>query len=94
MPFYNINDTIKTKTGGSIETLVADTLRMMGQGTKVCVEIVAMACDAGLVESGRNILSIAGTNRGADTILVIKASNSRRFFDTKIVDVMAKPQTL
>ena len=81
MPFHN--DAIRTKANTSIETLIADTLRMMGQGTKVCVEIVAMACDNGLIESGKNVLAIAGTGKGADTILVIKSANSRRFFDLK-----------
>ena len=94
MPFHNINDAIRTKANTSIETLIADTLRMMGQGTKVCVEIVAMACDNGLIESGKNVLAIAGTGKGADTILVIKSANSRRFFDLKIIEVIAKRQTL
>jgi len=93
MPFHTINDAIAKKMGSSAETLIADALRMMGQGTKVCAEIVAMACDAGLVESGRNVLAIAGTGRGADTVLIVRSANSRRFFDLKIVDVIAKPQT-
>lgn len=54
---------------------------MMGQGTKVCVKIVAMACDAGLVRSDQPVLAIAGTGRGADTVLLIWSANSRRFFD-------------
>lgn len=94
MPFHNINDAIRAKAGISIETLIADTLRMMGQGTKVCVEIVAMSCDNGLVESGKNVLAIAGTGRGADTVLVVKSANSRRFFDMKIIEVVAKRQTI
>ena len=94
MPFHSINDAIRTRTGGSPETLVADALRILGQGTKVCIEIVAMVCDAGLVESGKNVLAIAGTNRGADTILIIKSANSRRLFDMKIIEIVAKPQKL
>lgn len=94
MPFHTVNDAVRSKMGSSIETLIADSLRMMGQGTKVCVEIVAMACDAGLVESGKEVLAIAGTGRGADTLLVIKSANSRRLFDLKILDVIAKPRTL
>jgi hypothetical protein len=94
MPFHTINDAVRAKTGSSTSTLIADTLRMMGQGTKVCVEIVAMACDAGLVQSDKAVLAIAGTGRGADTVLLIKSANSRRFFDLKILDVIAKPVTL
>lgn len=81
-------------SGLTPETLIADALRIMGQGTKVCVEIVAMACDNGLVESGKNVLAIAGTGRGADTVLVVKSANSRRIFDMKIVEVIAKRQTI
>lgn len=92
MPFHTINDAIRGKMGSSVETLIADTLRMMGHGTKVCVEIVAMACDAGCIDSGKNVLAIAGTHRGADTVQIIQSANSRRFFDVKIIDVIAKPQ--
>lgn len=91
MPFHTINDAVRSKMGTSIATLIADTLRMMGQGTKVCVEIVAMACDAGLLQSNQAVLAIAGTGRGADTVLLIKSANSRRFFELKILDVIAKP---
>ena len=78
----------------TFETLIADALRMMGQGTKVCVEIVAMACDSGLLASGKNVLAIAGTGRGADTVLIIRSANSRRLFDMKIIEVVVKPQKL
>ncbi len=94
MPFHSINDAVRSKMGSSLTTLIADTLRMMGQGTKVCVEIVAMACDAGFVPSDKPILAIAGTGRGADTVLLIRSANSRRFFDLKILEVIAKPATL
>jgi hypothetical protein len=94
MPFHSINDAVRSKMGSSLTSIIADTLRMMGQGTKVCVEIVAMACDAGFVPSDKPILAIAGTGRGADTVLLIRSANSRRFFDLKILEVIAKPATL
>jgi hypothetical protein len=93
MPFHAINDAIRKKMGSEVLTLIADTLRMLGQGTKVCVEMVSMACDAGRIDSGKEVMAVAGTGRGADTILVIKSENSRRFFDMKIVDVVAKPHS-
>ena len=41
---------ISGKHGGvSPVELMADTLRMLGQGVKVCVEIAVMALDAGLI---------------------------------------------
>jgi len=72
--------------------LMANTLRLMGEGTKVCVEIVLMAADAGLIPVDRDVVSIAGTSKGADTALVIKPANASRFFDLKIKEVIAKPR--
>ncbi|MFP3950784.1 MAG: hypothetical protein ACLFVP_01350 [Candidatus Bathyarchaeia archaeon] len=92
MPFHTINDAIRVKMGSSTLSLIADTLRMMGQGTKVCVEIVTMACDTGHIDSDEDVIAIAGTGRGADTVLLINSANSRRFFNIKIKDVIAKPQ--
>lgn len=72
--------------------LIAFTLRRMGEGTKVCVEITLMAADAGLIPVDRDVVAIAGTGRGADTALRIKPANSARFFDLKIREIIAKPQ--
>jgi hypothetical protein len=71
--------------------LIANVLRLMGEGTKVCVEIVLMAADAGLIPVDRDVIAIAGTGRGADTALRIKPANSARFFELKIREVIAKP---
>jgi hypothetical protein len=72
--------------------LIANTLRIMGEGTKVCVEIVLMAADAGLIPVDRDIVAIAGTGRGADTALCIQPANTRNFFGLKIREVIAKPR--
>jgi uncharacterized protein len=74
----------------SDEQVVADTLRMFGHGIKVCVEMVAMASDAGLIPPA-DIVAIAGTQKGADTAAIIKADSSNRFFDIKVREILAKP---
>ena len=81
---------------GTIEPLeiIANTLRLFGEGTKVCVEIVLMAADAGLIPVNRDVVAIAGSGRGADTALLIKAANSSRFFNLEVKEVIAKPQNL
>ncbi len=94
MPFHTINDAIKKKYGYCSVSLAADVLRMFGEGTKVCVELVLMAADAGLVPSKEKVLSIAGTGRGEDTVILIKSANSRRFFSLKVLEVIAKPKEL
>jgi len=72
--------------------IMANTLRLMGEGTKVCVEITLMAADAGLIPVDRDVIAVAGTGKGADTALVIKPANASRFFDLKIREVIAKPR--
>jgi len=72
--------------------LMANTLRLMGEGTKVCVEIALMAADAGLIPVDRDVIAVAGTGKGADTALVIKPANASRFFDLKIREIIAKPR--
>jgi hypothetical protein len=71
--------------------LIANVLRLMGEGTKVCVEIALMAADAGLIPVDKDIVAIAGTGKGADTALRIRPANAARFFDLKIREIIAKP---
>jgi hypothetical protein len=82
------------KNFGTIQPLeiMANVLRRMGEGTKVCVEITLMAADAGLLRPNRDIIAIGGTGRGADTALRVHSANSARFFDLKIREVIAKPR--
>jgi hypothetical protein len=81
------------KTFGTMEPLelIANTLRLMGEGTKVCVEITLMATDAGLIPADQDVVAVAGTGNGADTALRIKPANAARFFDLRIKEVIAKP---
>lgn len=72
--------------------LVAQTLRIFGQGTKVCCEIVMMAADAGLIPEGEEVIAVAGTGHGADTVTVLKAMPSKRFLDIRVLEILAKPR--
>lgn len=93
MPFHSWNDHLRKRDGTiTTTTVMADTLRLFGQGTKVCVEIVSMVSDAGLIPVDKPVLAVAGTHWGADTILLMEGKNSRRFFDMKVLDVVAKPK--
>jgi hypothetical protein len=81
------------KDFGTIQPLelIANVLRLMGEGTKVCVEVTMMAADAGLIDTDRDVVAIAGTGKGADTALRILPANASRFFDLRIKEVIAKP---
>jgi hypothetical protein len=74
-----------------IDEVIANVLRLFGQGMKVACEIACMAVDSGYVKPGEEIISIAGTSRGADTAIVIKAANTHDFFETKILEIICKP---
>lgn len=71
--------------------VIAHSLRMFGQGTKVCVEVAVMALDAGLIPFGEAVIAVGGTNEGADTALVIIPSYSASILDTRIITMLCKP---
>lgn len=71
--------------------IVAETLRLFCQGMKVAVEIVMEACDAGLVPEGADVVAVAGTGRGADTVVIVEAHPSHRFVDVRVKQIAAKP---
>jgi len=59
---------------------------------KVACEIALMAADAGLVRTDEDVISIAGTGRGADTAVVLRPVNTRNFFDLKVKEILCKPR--
>ncbi len=74
------------------EEIVAQTLRLMGQGTKVAVEITLMAADAGLISPHYEVVACGGTGRGLDTALVLKPAHAQSLFDLEIREVICKPR--
>lgn len=73
-------------------TLIALTLRRLGQGIKVVCEIVMEACDAGMIPEGEEVLAVAGTGRGADTVAIMRSAASKRFHELKVLEILAKPR--
>jgi len=67
-------------------------LRLFGERTKVYVEITLMAAYAGLIPVDREVVAIAGSDRGADTAFLIKAADSSQLFNTAIREIIAKPR--
>lgn len=88
-----IDRAVTNKFGGLYPGgIVASTLRTFGQGTKVCLEIAAMAADAGAITWGQEIIAIGGSGRGADTALVLLPAHAKNFFDTQVLEVICKPR--
>lgn len=75
---------------GPVE-IMARTLYLFGQGTKVCVEIAVMALDAGLIPHGEDVIAVGGTARGADTALVLAPAHAADILQTRVRAVICKP---
>jgi uncharacterized protein len=75
-----------------VDEIIAHTLRVFGQGTKVACEIALMAADAGLIRTDEEVISIGGTASGADTALVVKPAHTHDFFELKVKEVLCKPR--
>ncbi len=71
--------------------VIADTLRIFGEGVKVACEIPMMAADSGLVSTNEDVISIGGTGRGADTALVLRPVNVHNFFNLTVKEILCKP---
>ena len=62
------------------------------QGVKVCIEIAATACDAGLIpDLDRDVICIGGTGRGADTVCLIRPAPTSEFKSMRVKAILAKP---
>lgn len=77
--------------GSEIPRVMANLLRTFCQGVKVCFEIVLMATDAGLLDSGEKVIAIAGTGRGSDTALVMQAASTQHLNRLKVNEIICKP---
>lgn len=74
------------------EELAANTLRIFGEGVKVCIEIAVMALDAGLIPHNREIIAIGGTGEGADTAIVCVPTHGKDFFSFEVREIICKPR--
>lgn len=77
-----------------LDEIIAHTLRTMGQGFKVCLEIALMAADAGLASVKQEIIAIGGTGSGADTAVVLTPANAQDFFDLNVHEIICKPRNI
>ncbi len=92
MVTHSLDTAFQKKFDGAYPShIVAQALRRFGEGTKVCCECVMMAADAGLIPEGEEVLAVAGTARGADTVALLKSAASKRFLDLRVLQILAKP---
>lgn len=80
--------------GSSVPTTIANFLRCFSEGYKVCYEIVLMATDAGLLDSGEQVVAVAGTGLGLDTSLIMQAASTQNLRNLRINEILCKPLNL
>ncbi len=91
--FAGADRALRNQFGGVYPSeIMAQTLRIMGQGLKVAVEIAIMALDAGLIPYDQEVVSIGGTIEGADTAIVIAPAHSKNFFKTEVREIICMPR--
>jgi hypothetical protein len=90
---HSLETSIAEQFKGSAPTLlIANTLRRLGQGLKVCCEIVMEAVDAGLIPEEAEVVAAGGTARGWDMVAVLKSAASKRFLKLSVLEIWAKPR--
>jgi hypothetical protein len=88
-----VDSAIRDKLGGlPPQHLISHVYYTFSQGTKVAVECLLMAADAGLLDMSQEAMAVAGTEYGADTALVVKPVYSHDFFSLAIRELIAKPR--
>jgi uncharacterized protein len=90
---HSLETSLADQFKGSAPTLlIANTLRRLGQGLKVCCEIVMEGVDAGLIPEGEEVVAVGGTARGWDTVAIIKSAASKRFLQLSVLEIWGKPR--
>jgi len=90
--FAGIDRGFRKVFGGIYPTeIFALALRTMGEGTKVALELAAMAADAGIVRTGELVVTLGGTARGVDTAWVVKPAHTRNIWAMRPVHIICRP---
>ena len=75
-----------------VDEVIAHVLRLVSEGLKVACEVACMAVDAGYLRTDEEAIAIGGSGSGADTVIVLKPSNTHTFFETRIMEIVCKPR--
>jgi len=63
---------------------VRNTFYTLGQGFKVAVEVILIATDKGLTKPYKDVIGVAGTDRGSDTAIVARATSTKEVFNKDV----------
>lgn len=88
-----VSAAIQQQFGGSQAVdIIAATYKTISVGTKVAVECMLMAADAGYLDMQQPVISLGGWKGGADTAIILMPAYTHRFFDTRILEFITLPR--
>jgi len=94
-PLYNVGAALEHRGVPTLATLVRMCLRTISSGTAVCVTVVLMATDNGVLSEGEEVVAVAGSWVGLDTALIVRAANSVNLLKEgalQIKEIICKPR--
>ncbi len=68
-----------------------DSLRLLGQGMKVAVEVIMQAVEVGHIQPGATVIGVGGSSRGADVAIVARAAGPDELSKLWVSEILAKP---
>lgn len=91
--FAGVDRALRNQFGGVYPAeIIAQTLRVFGQGIKVALEISCMAKDAGLIPHGEEVVAVGGSQEGSDAAIVVVPAHSNHFFATEVREIVCMPR--
>jgi hypothetical protein len=95
-PLYNVGAVFEHQRIPTLGSLFRQCLRLVSSGTAVCVGVVLMATDNGILHEGEEVVAAAGSWVGLDTAVVVSAANSVHLFErgkVEIREIICKPRS-
>lgn len=70
---------------------IADAWRTVSQGFKVAMQVASMCVDTGLLTPGAHVISIGGTDHGADTAIAAETYGYGEILKSNVTEIIAMP---
>ena len=76
---------------GSEHPDIADAWRTVSQGFKVAMQVASMCVDTGLLQPGAHVISVGGTEWGADTAIAVETYGYAEVLKSNVTEIIAMP---
>ena len=70
---------------------IVDAWRCVSQGFKVALQVASQCVDTGLLEAGAHVISLGGSDQGADTAVAVRTYGTEEIFKSKVTEIIAMP---